>query len=142
VKTMDKVPTKSANTARGFEDLRVFALARELTKQIYEMTRSVTFAKDRGLTDQIRRASVSILSNIAEGFERETNAEFIRFLYIAKGSSGEVRAQLLVASDQKYISNEACEEMVKQCRHISSMLSKFIQYLESVGPKRPRRPLR
>jgi four helix bundle protein len=87
-----------------FEELNVYQRARELTNRIYEVTGNATFARDFGLVNQIRRASVSIMSNIAERFERGTNGEFVQFLYIAKGSSGEVRAQLSIAFDQSYIS--------------------------------------
>jgi four helix bundle protein len=74
---------------RGFEDLNVFQRARELTNRIYEVTRDGTFSRDFRLVNQITGASVSVMSNIAEGFERGTNAEFVQFLYIAKGSSAE-----------------------------------------------------
>jgi len=80
-----------------FEDLEVWKEARRLTNEIYGATRNDGFSKDFGLRDQIQRAAVSIMSNIAEGFERGGNQEFIQFLYIAKGSCGEVRAQLHVA---------------------------------------------
>ena len=90
--------------AQEFEELNVYQRARELTNRVYEVTRNGAFARDFGLVDQIRRASVSIMSNIAEGFERGTNAEFVQFLYIAKGSCGEVRAQVSIAFYQKYIS--------------------------------------
>jgi four helix bundle protein len=112
-----------------FEDLNVYQRARELTNRIYELTRDGTFARDFGLVDQIRRASVSIMSNIAEGFERGTNAEFVQFLYFAKGSSGEVRAQLSIAFDQKYISTDDYEDLTDRCRRISGMLSNLSNYL-------------
>ncbi|MDO8137782.1 MAG: four helix bundle protein [Candidatus Brocadiales bacterium] len=79
--------------AEGFEDLVVWQKARELVKRVYELTKGKEFARDFSLVDQLRRASVSVLSNIAEGFERGSNVEFIQFLYVAKGSCGEVRAQ-------------------------------------------------
>lgn len=84
-----------------FEDLNVYKRARELTNRIYEVTKQNSFSKDYRLVDQIRRASISIMSNVAEGFERGTNKEFIQFLYISKGSSGEIRAQLTIAFDQQ-----------------------------------------
>lgn len=89
--------------AETFEELHIYQRARELTNTIYSLTRKDAFARDRGLVDQIRRAAVSIMSNIAEGFERGGANEFIQFLYIAKGSCGEVRAQLRIACDQGYI---------------------------------------
>jgi len=116
----------------SFEDLNVYRHARDLTNKIYELTRQGFFARDYGLGDQIRRASVSIMSNIAEGFERGTNAEFIRFLFIAKGSCGEVRAQLSISFDQKYIADEnVYHNLVNQCRRISGMLSNLITYLKT-----------
>lgn len=89
-----------------FEDLEAWKTARELTNSIYQTTASGDFARDFGLRDQIRRASVSVLSNIAEGFERDGNKEFLQFLSLAKGSCGEVRAQLYIALDQRYIKEE------------------------------------
>ncbi len=114
----------------SFEDLNVYKQARELTNKIYEITRQGSFLKDYGLVDQIRRASVSIMSNIAEGFERGTNNEFIQFLYIAKGSCGEVRAQLMIAFDQKYINENTYKSLVDHCRRISGMISNLITYLK------------
>lgn len=78
--------------ASSFEDLKVWQKARELANLIYSVTRQETCSRDFGLVDQIRRAAVSVISNIAEGFERGSYTEFIQFLYIAKGSCGEVRA--------------------------------------------------
>lgn len=115
--------------AQEFEELHVYQRARELTNRIYELTRDGAFARDFGLVDQIRRASVSIMSNIAEGFERGTNAEFVQFLYIAKGSCGEIRAQVSIAHDQKYISQEDYQDLTDRCRRISGMLSNLIGYL-------------
>jgi four helix bundle protein len=86
-----------------FEDLIAWQKARELTKSIYKTTRIGEFLKDFGLRDQIRRASVSIMSNIAEGFERGGRSEFHQFLVIAKGSCAELRSQLYVALDAEYI---------------------------------------
>lgn len=89
-----------------FEDLIAWQRARELTKQIYLISGTGDFAKDWGLRDQIRRASVSVMSNVAEGFDRAGRAEFHQFLVIAKGSCAEVRAQLYVALDAGYIGKE------------------------------------
>jgi four helix bundle protein len=88
-----------------FEDLKAWQMARELTKQIYSITRHPEFKKDFRFCAQIRSASISVGSNIAEGFERGTQQEFIRFLTIAKGSCAEVRSQLYTALDVGYISN-------------------------------------
>lgn len=115
--------------AKTFEELQIYQRSRKLVNAIYSLTRQEGFCRDFGLVDQIRRAGVSIMSNIAEGFERGSKAEFIRFLNIAKGSCGEVRAQLQIAWDQHYISG-AFEEMYEECRQISGMISGFISYLK------------
>jgi len=117
-------------TAKNFEDLDIWKLARELTGNIYKLTNGGKFARDFGLRDQIRRASVSVMSNIAEGYERGGNQEFIQFLSIAKGSCGEVRCQLYVASDQGYIRKEAAEDLLDQHRKLSIMLHKFMEHLK------------
>jgi four helix bundle protein len=88
---------------KNFEDLEIWKEARCLTREIYQLTRDTKFSKDFGLNSQIQRAAISIMSNIAEGFERGGNQEFTQFLYIAKGSCGEVRSQLYVAVDQSYV---------------------------------------
>jgi four helix bundle protein len=119
------------SAARTFEELHIYQRARELTKAVYALTRAGTFAKDHGLADQIRRATVSIMSNIAEGFERGATTEFIQFLYIAKGSCGEVRAQLQVALDQGYIVPEQHSALVDLARRTSGMISNFIAHLQS-----------
>src|ERR1700687_534406 len=98
-------------TFKKFEDITAWQKARELTREIYTVTSQGTFSKDFGLKDQIRRASVSIMSNIAEGFERSGTGEFIQFLATAKGSSGEVRSQLYVALDQGYITDAAFKHL-------------------------------
>ena len=123
---------------KRFEELVVYQRTRALVKEVYALTRRPAFAKDWGLADQIRRAAVSIMSNIAEGFERGSDVEFVQFLYIAKGSCGEVRAQLTVAMDQGYVTEAECERLSDTCRVISGMLSSFINYLKGArlqGPK-------
>ncbi len=107
-------------TISKFEDLICFNKARELTKSIYKEFKD---CKDYGFKDQITRASVSVLSNIAEGFERGTKNEFLNFLYIAKGSAGEVRAQLYVAYDAGYLNIE----MFKHLNGLASECSRLIQ---------------
>jgi len=125
-----------------FEELNVYQRARELTNRVYELTRDGAFARDFGLANQTRRAAVSVMSNIAEGFERGTNAEFVQFLYIAKGSSGEVRAQLSVALDQKYISPGDYDDLTDRCRRISGMLTNLINYLRQpqFAGRKPSKP--
>ena len=90
-------------SVKKFEDLICWQKARELTKQIYKISQHINMSRDRGLCDQIQRASVSIMSNIAEGFERGTKLELINYFYIAKGSCAEVRCQLHIALDAEYI---------------------------------------
>lgn len=123
---------------RSFEDLRVFQEARELVKQVYTATRSGAISRDRALVDQMRRAALSVLSNIAEGFERDSDAEFARFLYIAKGSCGELRAQVFVALDQEYLAKGIFDDLTVRCRRISGGLSNLIAYLRKAGPAKRR----
>jgi four helix bundle protein len=124
--------------SKAFEDLHVYQQAHALVNEVYSLTRRSAFARDRSLVDQVRRAAVSILSNIAEGFERGSNPEFIQFLYIAKGSAGEVRAQLSVARTQGYIEARDYEKLANQARLIGGMIGNFIAYLRGSrlrGPK-------
>ncbi|MBI4687311.1 MAG: four helix bundle protein [Nitrospirae bacterium] len=113
-----------------FEDLEVWKLAREITRLIYDITKEKVFVKDFGLVDQIRRASVSVMSNISEGFERGGNQEFRQFLYIAKGSCGEIRCQLYVALDQNYIIEKEMMEISEKLKKLSIMLNNLIQSLK------------
>ena len=117
-------------TVRYFEDLEVWKLAREITRQIYDLTKKKTFVKDYGLVDQIRRASVSVMSNISEGFERGGNQEFQQFLYVAKGSCGEIRCQLYIALDQNYIIEKEMIEIYEKLKRLSIMLNNLIQSLK------------
>lgn len=112
-----------------FEDIEAWKAARELAGAIYRVSGEGAFARDYGLRDQIRRAAVSALSNIAEGFERDSDREFRRFLVIAKGSAGEVRAQLYVALDAGLISRAQFDDLTQQARALSRMISGFVKYL-------------
>lgn len=114
-----------------FEEIEAWKSARQLTNLIYRLSDMGTFAKDYGLKDQIRRASVSAMSNIAEGFESRTDTQFINYLGHAKGSSGEVRSQLYVALDLKYISQEQFAEAYEFADKTSRQITRFIDYLES-----------
>ncbi len=114
---------------QNFEDLEVWKLARKLTVQVYALSRNGTFAKDYGFCNQIRRAAVSIVSNIAEGFERRSNSQFIQFLDIANGSAGEVRAQLYVALDLGYITQEQFQAVFKDITSIGKMLTSLTRHL-------------
>ncbi|PIV13058.1 four helix bundle protein [Candidatus Jorgensenbacteria bacterium CG03_land_8_20_14_0_80_38_39] len=115
---------------KSFEDLFVWQKSRELAELIYDYTRKQTFSRDYGLIDQIRRAVVSILSNIAEGFERGGKEEILYFLYIAKAFCGEVRSQLYVAFDQDYISDEELKDGVELAKYVSALIFKFIDGLK------------
>lgn len=122
-----------------FEDIQAWALARDLVRRVYEESSAPGFSRDFALRDQIRRAAVSIMSNIAEGFERGGDREFAQFLCVAKGSCGEARAQLYVALDQGYISQETFRELTDLCVNVSKMLAGLIKYLKA-SPKRVKRP--
>ena len=118
-----------ASGAKTFEDLRIFQEARWLAVKIWKITCNKPFSSDRVLINQLRRAGLSVVSNIAEGFERGSRAEFGRFLKIAKGSCGEVRAQMLVASDLNYITKRQYDEFCFTTRQISAGLSNLARYL-------------
>ncbi|RJP48190.1 MAG: four helix bundle protein [Anaerolineaceae bacterium] len=118
-------------TAKRFEDLEVWQKSKELTNLVYKYSSNGIFAHDFGLRDQMRRASVSIMSNIAEGFESQTQSMFIKYLGFAKGSAGELRAQLYIARDQNYLPVEQFSEMFSLAEICSRQLARFIQYLEN-----------
>ncbi|NCB00521.1 MAG: four helix bundle protein [Clostridia bacterium] len=118
-------------TISKFEDIEAWQLAREMTKMIYAISNDGAFARDFGLRDQIRRASVSIMSNIAEGFERGGDKEFFQFVSLAKGSSGEVRAQLYVALDAGYIDQQTFSRLSDMATQINRMLAGLMKYLRS-----------
>ena len=107
---------------KKFEDLESWKKARKLTNTVYEATAAGSFTRDFGLKDQIRRASISILSNIAEGFERGGDREFLKFLAVAKGSCGEVRAQLYIAVDQGYLTQGLFEKLTKNADEIGRLI--------------------
>lgn len=117
---------------KRFEEINAWQEARKLTNMVYEVTKHQQFAKDFGLTDQIRRAAISVMSNIAEGYESQSKNEFVKFLYYAKRSAGEVRSQLYVALDQKYLSAKEYDSLLSQSEICVKMISKFISYLEKV----------
>ncbi len=113
-----------------FEEIKAWKKARVLTREIYATTASGGFGRDFGLRDQIRRASVSAMSNIAEGFERGGNKEFIQFLSNAKGSTGEVRSQLHVALDAGFINQERFGELCQCAEETSRPIPGFMRYLQ------------
>ena len=116
-----------------FEDLEAWQIARELTNQIYTITQKESICRDFGFGDQIRRAAISIMNNIAEGFERGTNKDFAKYIFIARGSAGEVRSMLYVALDQEYLTRET----FKQCHELSIRCSQLcwglIKHLKKHG---------
>ena len=120
---------------KNLEDLNVWKQARQLTQEVYRLTKTETFFKDFGLRDQIRRAAISVMSNIAEGFERGGNQEFVQFLYVAKASCGEVRSQLYVALDQGYATSNDSEKLLQLFRRLSGMISNLITYLRESDMK-------
>ncbi|MGB9716177.1 MAG: four helix bundle protein [Thermodesulfovibrionales bacterium] len=115
---------------KSFEDLPVWQKSRELVRYIYSLTKKEAFSRDFSLVDQIRRASTSVMNNIAEGFERGSNTEFIQFLYISKGSAGETRTDLYVALVQEYITDDEFKKGYEMCIDVSGQLSGLIDYLK------------
>jgi len=114
---------------KKFEDIESWKRARKLANQIYRVSSTGKFDRDFGPKDQMRRASVSILSNIAEGFERGGDNEFLQFLAVAKGSCGEARAQFYVALDQGYFSLDQFKILSSEATEVSQLISGFIRYL-------------
>lgn len=117
-------------TVQRFEDLVMFKKARELTKAVYT---SLSACRDRGFCDQIQRASVSVISNIAEGFESGSKQGFLNYLYIAKASAGEVRAQLYVAHDIGYLNIEMFKHLNSLAEDCSRLIASFTKKLKSGG---------
>jgi len=122
-------------TVKRFEDLKIWQQAKELANLIYDLTGTNTFKGDRSLTDQSRRAAVSVMANIAEGFERGSNKEFIQFLFIAKGSCGELRSHLILAQELGYITPAQHIQAREMTLGISTMVYNFITYLQSTKIK-------
>lgn len=110
----------------GFLDLKVWKRSKDLAIKIYQVTGHGKFKTDLGLKDQLRRCSVSIPSNIAEGDARETDKEAVRYLYIAKGSAAELLTQLIIAHEINYLDKDLFEDLVDDCQAISGMLSRLI----------------
>jgi four helix bundle protein len=125
-------------TFQKFEDIEAWQRARELTREIYTASNENPFSKDFGLRDQVRKTSVSIMSNIAEGFERDGTKEFIQFLSVAKGSSGELRSQLYVALDQGYLEEESFDRLLGIVLETSRMIGGLINYLRKSKMKGPK----
>lgn len=119
---------------KRFEDLPVWQDARKLTKRVYEVSESGTLKKDFRLKSQLQASSVSTMSNIAEGFENQTKKQFIRYLYIARGSAGELRSQLYVSFDVGYLNEMELKDLKEQATSVSKQCSGLISYLESYQP--------
>lgn len=126
--------------AERFEDLRAWQTARTLTNQVYALTKREPFETDWALKGQIRRAAISVMSNISEGFESRTQPQFIDYLGMAKASAGEVRSQLYVAHDQRYLSDEEFDRLYDLADKGSRQLYHLIRHLENQegGPDRVR----
>lgn len=122
-----------------FEDREVWQLARELTKSVYKLTANGRFSRDYGLKDQMRRASVSIMANIAEGFSRRGDKEFGQFLFVAKSSAAELQSHAYVAVDQGYMIETDFKGLYEALDHISRMLSNLIKRLLHPRDRRNRR---
>ena len=116
-----------------FEDLTIFLMARDLCKEVYAITKNGEFHKDSRFVQQIRAAAGSVMDNIAEGYERDGNKEFINFLYIAKGSCGEVRSQILRASDVGFIDSDTATRLYNDCLNLSKSIASFIKSLKESG---------
>lgn len=111
-----------------FEDIKSYQIAFQICLKVHKLTNSKTF--DYSLKDQIRRSAVSVISNIAEGFERQSNNEFKKFLYYSKGSIGELRAQLSLAKELDLLEEVEYSQLYKDCMEVSRLLSGFIKFLE------------
>ena len=116
-------------TIYRFEDLDAWKIARELTRDVYQITQGDKFSRDFGLKNQIRKASVSVMSNVAEGFERDGNREFCNFLSIGKGSAGEVRSQLYVALDQDYLARHEFDRIYLKAQESGRVIAGLSNYL-------------
>ncbi|MBK9164892.1 MAG: four helix bundle protein [Acidobacteria bacterium] len=114
-----------------FEDLEVWKLAFEIANDVYDLSSREPFSRDFALRDQMRRCAISVFSNIAEGFERDGNKEFINFLAIAKGSCGELRAQILFANRRGYITEQEIVGLLDRLRQASNQISGFQKYLRN-----------
>ncbi len=123
-------------TLTNFEELKMWQVAREVTKELYQIVKnSPSFARDFDLRRQIFRSAGSVMDNIAEGFERNGNREFIQFLSIAKGSAGELRSQLFRMYDAGYVDEKTFQALNEKTKSVISMIVKMIQYLKKSSYK-------
>ena len=116
---------------QNFEELAIYQKSCELATQVYKITRTGEFKHDTRFVQQIRASAGSVSDNIAEGFERQGNKEFINFLYIAKGSCGELRSQIMRAHNVGFIDDATFDQMYADCKKLSASILKFIQVLKS-----------
>ena len=135
VKKEQKVERGWKDMVSDFEELSIYQPSRALAKQVYEITRQGEFKYDTRFVQQMRASSGSISDNIAEGFERQGNREFLQFLYIAKGSCGEFRSQINRAYDAQFISKETYEQMYADCRKLGAGILNFIKSVKSFESK-------
>ncbi|MBS1509995.1 MAG: four helix bundle protein [Bacteroidetes bacterium] len=122
-------------TVTRFEDLAIWQLARTQANELFQVYTTGNFSKDFELRNQINASSGSVMDNIAEGFERSGNKEFVQFLIIAKASNGEVRSQLYRAADRNYLDHETYIRLHQQCETLSKKITAFIKYLKSSDRK-------
>jgi four helix bundle protein len=125
--------------AKQFEDLEVWQAAKKMVLDVYRLTRDGPLAKDCGFKDQLQRAAISIMANIAEGHERGGSREYVQFLYIAKGSAAEARSLVQVGKDLGYLSDQQQVALLDQLAGIARQLGGFIRYLEKGPPPSPSR---
>jgi four helix bundle protein len=117
-------------TITRFEDIEAWQLGRELKRLVYRFSKAGDFAKDFALKDQIRRAAISVTANIAEGFEREGNREFVQFLSTSKGSCGELKDHLYTALDESYITQQRFNDLYLRAADVGRKLGAFMSYLQ------------
>ncbi|MCB9850909.1 MAG: four helix bundle protein [Phycisphaerales bacterium] len=128
---------RARSSVQRFEDLKVWQAGRELVKGVYRAAKTQELRKDRGLVDQITRAAVSVTSNIAEGHERGSRAQYIESCFIAKGSAGEVRSQLINAHDVGLLDEQAYNWLHDKCTEVSRMLAGYIKHLVETSNTMP-----
>jgi four helix bundle protein len=126
-------------TVTRFEELQVWQKARSMNKAVYEMTRSKGFARDFAMVDQFRRASISVMNNIAEGFDRYRRNEFLQFLSISKGSAGELRSMLYAALDAGYVDQPTFDAVMTQAQDLGATIGRLRTGLERSPPRAPAR---
>ena len=132
---------RDLSAAQKFEELECWQLARELANAVYELTRQDRVSRDFGFVDQVRRAAVSVMNNLAEGHERGSNKDFVKFLYIARGSAGEVRNMLYVGLDQGYLNQPAFDQVRILAERTAKACYGLIRYLNKNLESKPRRSL-